>query len=107
MNRYKIISVIFLLLIFVFNASAQDTEFKEVKTGDDVIVNYILANGGKENIEKISSVKMTGVLEAMGKSLPMTVYTSNDYFYVNVDEPTFGSTIAVDRKNKKGIGPDQ
>jgi len=102
MNRYKIISVIFLLLIFGFNASAQDTEFKEVKTGDDVIDNYILANGGKENLEKISSVKMTGVLEVMGRSLPMTVYTSNDYFYVNIEEPSFGSTVAVDKKNKIG-----
>lgn len=103
MEIIKIKLILILLVLSYFNTvNAQNKEFKEVKTGDDVIENYIIANGGKENLEKVKSIEMTGVLTAMGKELSMNVYTSSDYYYVDISDPMFGSTIAIDRKNKKG-----
>ena len=96
----------FLILLFsaciVSGIYGQNSEFKEVKTGDDVIENYITANGGRENLEKIKSIKMTGNVEAMGKTIPITVYTSHEYSYTNLDDPAFGFTFVADKKNKKG-----
>jgi imidazole glycerol phosphate synthase subunit HisF len=85
---YKI--KIFLILLFpvsiVSVIYAQGYDLKAVQTGDDVIANYIITNGGKENLEKIKSVKMTGNVDAMGKTLPITVYTSDEYTYTNLDD---------------------
>jgi hypothetical protein len=103
MEIIKIKLILILLVLSYFTTvNAQDKEFKEVKTGDDVIENYLIANGGKENLEKVKSIEMTCVMSAMGKDFDMNVYTSADYYYVSINDSLFGSTIAIDRKNKKG-----
>ncbi len=74
MEIIKIKLILILLVLSYFTTvNAQDKEFKEVKTGDDVIENYIIANGGKENLEKVKSIEMIGVLSAMGKEFNMNV----------------------------------
>ncbi len=96
----KIKLIVILSFIFVF--SAQGQEFKEVKTGQDVIDNYLTANGGADNLKKIRSIEMTGTMMLMGKALPIKVYTSYDYFYMDGGDDLMKLTIATDMKNMTG-----
>lgn len=96
----KKIAVFSLLVLFCVTVNAQD--FKEVKTGQDVIDNYITANGGMDNIKKIKSIEMNGNMNFMGSSFPIKVYTSLDYFYMNADNPNFAFTIAINMKGNSG-----
>ena len=89
-------------MLFGYKASAKDAEFKEVKTGDDVIENYIIANGGRENLEKITSIKITAKIEIMGKSVPMVTYSSSNYIYTNIDDTSIEYTAVYDKYGKKG-----
>lgn len=93
-------AVLCLFVMFCFSLYSQD--FKEVKTGQDVIDNYITANGGLDNIKKTNSIEMSGNMSFMGSSFPIKVYTSLDYFYMNADNPNFTFTIAINMKENKG-----
>lgn len=96
----KKITAFSLLVLFCIAVNSQ--EFKEVKTGQDVVDNYITANGGMDNIKKINSIEMNGNMSFMGSSFPVKVYTSLDYFYMNADNPNFAFTIAINMKDNKG-----
>ena len=94
------IAALSLLILFCLPVSSQ--EFKEVKTGQDVIDNYITSNGGLENVKKVKSIEMSGSMNFMGSTFPIKVYTSLDYFYMNAESPNFAFTIAISMKDKTG-----
>ncbi|MBA3649220.1 MAG: outer membrane lipoprotein-sorting protein [Chitinophagales bacterium] len=63
----KIVSLssIFIML-FIVQAKAQ--------TADDIINKYLTAIGGKENVQKIQSIKQTGKLDQGGTEIPGIMY---------------------------------
>jgi hypothetical protein len=94
------IKLIFAALLFSVCIYAQ--EFKEVKTAQDVIDNYIIANGGADNLKKVNSIEMTGSMAFMGTTFPITVYTSYDYFYMNGGNDEFKMITAMNLKDMIG-----
>jgi hypothetical protein len=101
----KISNIIFSLsftFLISLGLNAQTREFKEVKTADDVVENFITENGGKENLESVKSILMEAKVDAMGKSLPITVYSSEDCVYTNFGDSSLGYTLVFDKKEKNG-----
>lgn len=96
----KRISLVLIALIISLTLNAQD--FKEVKTAQDVIDNYITANGGADNLRKVTSIEMKGSIGIMGGTFPITIYVSEDYFYTGVQTPEQPVTIVTSYKDKKG-----
>lgn len=96
----KLLLTLLFCFSFVFCINSQ--EFKEVKTAQDVIDNYITANGGLDDIKKIWSVEMSGTMSFMGSTFPMKVYTSYDYFYMNGESSEF--TFTTSMSLKEGFG---
>jgi hypothetical protein len=76
--------------------------FKDVKTGQDAIDNYVTANGGVDNLKSIKSVSMEGIMSFMGTNIPLKLYVSMDAFYMDFQAAQFGMTAAMDLKKKKG-----
>ncbi|MBS1908947.1 MAG: hypothetical protein JST03_03635 [Bacteroidetes bacterium] len=62
-----------LLCSVTFSVSAQNL--------DDVLNNYINVLGGKEKLDSLQSVKMTGKLEAQGYEIPLTITCVHDKGY--------------------------
>jgi len=102
MVKYIINIAICFLFLSNINLTAQQKEFKVVKAAQDVIDNYLIANGGRENLEKIKSIKMTGKVDAMGMVLPVSMYLSSRYFYMSAEDTAFGFSMAYDNKKKTG-----
>src|SRR5690349_7277010 len=96
------IKLIGLVFSFIFALTVNAQEFKEVKTGQDVIDNYIAANGGADNLKKVRSIEMKGDMTFMGATFPLTVYTSNEYFYMNGGTDDFKMIIATNLKDLTG-----
>lgn len=97
--KIKLIAVLF---SFIFALTVNAQEFKAVKTGQDVIDNYIAANGGVDNLKKIHAIEMNGNMTFMGATFPMTVYTSYDYFYMNGGTDEMRMIIATNLKDLTG-----
>lgn len=97
MNRILIVLAVFFVSL---TGNAQD--FKEVKTAQDVIDNYITANGGADNLGKVKSIEMKGMIGIMGGNFPIHIYVSEDYFYTGVETPQMPVAIAINYKDKKG-----
>lgn len=57
--------IAFFLMLYTVSVSAQNL--------DDVLDNYINVLGGKEKLDSLQSVKMTGKLEAQGYEIPLTI----------------------------------
>ena len=92
--------VIILCLFSFYSVSAQD--FKEVKTAQDVIDNYITANGGADGLKDVKSISMDGKMNIMGSEVPLRFYIGNDIFYMNLENTQFDVIVAVDTKKKTG-----
>lgn len=90
------------ILCFVVINSIHSQSFKEVITAQDVIDNYIEANGGADLLKSVKSVEMNGSLNAMGMNVPLAIYASKDYFYMNADHPQMGMTVVTDLKQNTG-----
>ncbi|MCI0448682.1 MAG: hypothetical protein L0Y79_02715 [Chlorobi bacterium] len=93
-------SIILLLLLFICSLTAQT--FKEVKTAQDVIDNYIESNGGADNLREIKSILMEGTMNFMGSDVPIKFYSGNDIFYMNFSNSQFPMMVAADTKKKTG-----
>lgn len=96
----KIVIYTFILAAFILQGYSQG--FKEVKTAQDVIDNFILANGGIDNLRNIGSIKSIGKMEFGQTDIPVYIYVSEQYFYFNIDIPQFPFISSFDLKNKKG-----
>src|SRR5437762_7921749 len=59
----------FLALIFLIAVSANIN----AQTVDDVITKHVTALGGMDNINKIKSVRFTGIFSGMGADIPVTI----------------------------------
>lgn len=90
------------ILCFIVTGALQAQNFKEVTTAQDVIDNYIEANGGTDHLKSIESIEMKGNINAMGMDVPLTIYAGKDYFYMNADHPQMGMTVVTDLKQKTG-----
>lgn len=90
------------ILCFIFVCALHAQNFKEVTTAQDVIDNYIEANGGVDNLRSIKSIEMKGNINAMGMDVPLTVYTSKDYFYMDAEHPQMGMTVMTDLSSNIG-----
>lgn len=101
--KTKIIPVIVcifnLLSSFVFS---QEAKFKSVTSAQDVIDNYLISNGGADNLKKIKSIKMNGSLDYMGTEIPVTVFINSDVFFINVESKEFPIKTAYDNTKKTG-----
>ncbi|MCX7877702.1 MAG: hypothetical protein N2510_03560 [Ignavibacteria bacterium] len=95
----NVMSILF-LLIFILKVNSQG--FKQVQSAQDVIDNYIEANGGADNLKSIKSIKTLGRMELAGMSAPVNIYVSERYFYFTIDIPMFSFSTALDLKEKKG-----
>lgn len=93
---------IHVILCFIFVSALHAQNFKEVSTAQDVIDNYIEANGGIDNLKSIESIEMKGNINAMGMDVPLTVYTSKDYFYMDANHPQMGITVMTDLSSNSG-----
>lgn len=96
----KKILALFLLIFAVFNANSQN--FKEVKTGQDVIDNYIIASGGKDALNDIESIRMKGKIGEGSESGSLEIYFSKNYVYMDIAMKEFTMKQAIDVKKKKG-----
>lgn len=88
--------------VFLAHNFIYSQNFKEVKTAQDVIDNYIEANGGKDNLRAVKSISMTGTINLMGKDVPLFVYLSKSILYFNLAGKEFAFTSALDIDNKIG-----
>jgi len=95
--KIRIVILFCLLSLSVFGQT-----FKEVKTAQDVIDNYITANGGEDNLKSVKSIAMEGNMLIMGSDVPIKIYTGNNIFYMDFAHSQFGITMAMDTKNRKG-----
>ena len=93
----KLIPIVLLISLTVYSQN-----FKEVNSAQDVIDNYIIANGGEDNLRKIKSVKIDATMESEGVTVPLTMYVSRRYYYFYLSLTGFDFGSAVDLKNKKG-----
>lgn len=96
----KIKSVILLVMIAVSSLFGQT--FKEVKTAQDVVDNYIEANGGKDELNEVKSILMKGDFTGEGNSGSLDIFIGKNYFYLNLDMGVFKMKQAADIKNGKG-----
>lgn len=56
------------------------------QTADEIIDTYLENIGGKENLKKIESIKMTGIANAQGMEIPIETVTTNDgKMYVEIN----------------------
>lgn len=91
------------VLIILFAATALFGQtFKEVKTAQDVVDNYIEANGGKDELSAVKSIYMKGDFTGEGHAGSLEIYMGKNYFYLNLDLGVFKMKQAVDIKNGKG-----
>jgi len=92
--------VAFLLFLGAFNTFSQD--FKPVKTGQDVIDNYITASGGKDALNEIESIRMKGKIGEGSESGNLEIYFSKNYVYMDIAMKEFTMKQAIDVNKKKG-----
>jgi len=92
--------VAFLLFFAAFNTLSQD--FKPVKTGQDVVDNYITASGGKDALKDIESIRMKGNIGEGSESGNLEIYFSKSYVYMDIAMKEFTMKQAIDVKKKKG-----
>jgi len=90
------------ILCFIFVSALHAQNFKVVTTAQDVIDNYIEANGGTDNLKSVESIEMKGNINAMGMDVPLTIYTSKDYFYMNAEHSQMGITVMTDLSSNSG-----
>jgi hypothetical protein len=96
----KNFSLILVFLIFSVSLKAQD--FKEVKSAQDVIDNYLLASGGADKLSEVESISMQGKLGNGEQSGTIEIYLGKKYVYMNIKSDMFAMTQAVDIDKKKG-----
>ncbi|WP_400078831.1 outer membrane lipoprotein-sorting protein [Winogradskyella sp. R77965] len=76
----KNLKLFFLTLIAGFGLSIN------AQTADEIIETYLENIGGKENLAKIESILMTGVVNAQGMEIPIkTVSTNDGKMYLEID----------------------
>lgn len=92
--------VAFMLLFGIISTYAQD--FKPVKTGQDVVDNYIIASGGKDALKDIESIRMKGKIGEGSESGNLEIYFSKNYVYMDIAMKEFTMKQAIDVDKKKG-----
>lgn len=92
--------IVLILLFFGFTAYSQ--EFKEVKTAQDVIDNYITASGGADAVKEIESIKMKGKIGEGDEAGSIDVYFSKKYIYMDISMKIFSMQQAIDVNKKSG-----
>lgn len=97
--------IILLVVLCVFSISTRAQEFKEVKTAQDVIDNYLKAIGGVDALKEINAIYMKGKManaELNGDKGGIEIYFSDRYVYMNMSSTVFTMKQAIDFKKKKG-----
>lgn len=95
----KIKSILAILIFLVYSAAGQD--FKEVKTAQDVVDNYLKAIGGEDAVREVKSIYTKGKVGDDGSG-SVEAYMSRDIMYVNAVTPHVTYVQAIDLKNKTG-----
>lgn len=88
---------VLLTIIFAFiiqSASSQD-KFKEVKTAEDVIDNYITAIGGAEKIREINSETLKGVLNIQGMDIGFMTFRNDTMSFINAEGMAHGTNMIL------------
>jgi len=97
---------IILLVLLCFSTLAVKTQdFKEVKTAQDVVDNYLLAVGGADALKEVKSIQMKGKMasaEMNGENGGIEIYYSDKYVYMNISTAMFSMKQAIDFDKKKG-----
>ncbi len=93
---------IIVLIIFVFVRGIFSQDFKPVQTAQDVIDNYITANGGEANLRNIKSIKVTGSFNMMGKDAPIDIYMAKGIMFMSFKAGELSITSAMDKEHKIG-----
>lgn len=96
----KIINGFFILVLLVFSVKSQD--FKEVKTAQDVVDNYIIACGGADELMTVESISMKGKMGEGDQSGTINIYFSKKYVYMDINTEQFSMKQAIDITAKKG-----
>ena len=96
----KIKLIIFICLFTVTQVFSQT--FKEVKTVQDVIDNYIEAAGGEDALSNVKSVYMKGEISGGAQQGSIEAYLGKRYIYLNVDVGVFKMIQSADLKKKTG-----
>ena len=97
--------IILLVVLCFFSISTRAQEFKEVKTAQDVIDNYLLAIGGVEALKEVKSIYMKGKMaspEMNGENGGIEIYFSKKYVYLDIATAMINMKQAVDIGKKKG-----
>lgn len=95
----KIRFILASLAVLVCIASGQD--FKEVKTAQDAVDNYIKATGGEDAIRGVKTIYTRGKVGEDGSG-SVEALISRDIMYVNAVTPHVTYIQAIDFKNKTG-----
>jgi len=90
----KKIILFFILVISVITAYTQE-KFKEVKTAEDVIDNYITAIGGAEKIREINSETLTGMLNVQGMEIGFTTFRNDTMSFINAEGMAHGTNMIL------------
>lgn len=96
----KSILTIIIFFLIVFTTISQ--EFKEVKTAQDVVDNFILASGGTKLLSSVESISMKGKMGDGEQAGTIDIYFSKKYVYLNLVTQQFSMKQAVDIEKKKG-----
>ncbi len=95
----KIKLILSVILLLAYSSASQ--EFKEVKTAQDAVDNYLMAAGGEDAIREVKSVYSKGKVGSDGSG-SVEAYISRDIMYINAVTPHVSYIQSVDLKNKKG-----
>ncbi|MEO8210842.1 MAG: hypothetical protein ABI840_09780 [bacterium] len=88
--------IIFLLFVLcVADSTFSQNNFKEVKTAQDVIDNYITAIGGSEKLKKIKSETVNGKLKVHGVEGNFLFYTNDTIAFKMIDGKVQGKEMLI------------
>ncbi|MEO8514664.1 MAG: hypothetical protein ABI543_13980 [Ignavibacteria bacterium] len=96
----KFLAIIFSVFALSFTLQSQD--FKEVKTAQDVVDNYLIASGGAYALRSVESISMKGKIGDGEESGSVGVFFSKKYFYMDISTKKFAMKQVVDMEAKKG-----
>src|SRR5260221_3666931 len=94
-------NIIITIILCVSSVSLHPQNLKEVKTAQDIVDNFITANGGVENLKKIKSIKATGSLTGKEKENEYFSYVSEEAYYDSFKSKEMDVFEAYDAVNNK------
>jgi len=99
----KLVFTLIISILLVYISLCSQTIYKEIKTAQDVIDNFIISRGGKDILTNIKIVKFEAkYYNKLNEVFDMTRFIGKDFYYQFWGSGDFKITTAYDDKNNSG-----